>query len=174
MTVLGREMFEEMVGDLGRAYQWLYELKTPVGGIDAQRRLLYEELRVRDHLFSYADAADAKDLDRLVDLFTDDAVLSTAQKKASGREQVRGFCAPYAQLNRISHHRLQNVVVRVTAIDEEAWIASYLHSVSIGADQVAFSNYGRYFGRLVQQDGRWRTADWRILIDEGRAYPRLP
>jgi hypothetical protein len=66
---------------------------------------------------------------------------------------------------------VQNVCVRITELGSEGWAAAYFHALFSAGEQQARSQCGRYFGRLVKRNGRWRFADWRISVDENRIYP---
>ena len=37
-------------------------------------------------------------------------------------------------------------------------------------DETAAEQFGRYFGRCEQRNGRWKIADWRISVEHVHAY----
>ena len=166
----GQDQFNALAQDVSAAYRWLLALKLPELPAEAQVERLHDELAVRQHLCSYADAFDSKDLDRIVDHFHDDAVLVTNRGTFPLRAGIRGFYEPTTHFNRLSYHRVQTHSIRVTEPGAEAWIAAYFHAAFSAGDLGARSQYGRYFGRLTKLAGRWQFADWRISVDENRLY----
>lgn len=177
MTAIGRGRFNQLIDDLWQAYWWLVELpvvETGNGGKEPDRiEQMYDEVDIRRHVYSYADAFDSKDLSRIMDHFLDDSVLTTNRGEFAGRTAIHEYYTPTTLLNRLSYHRVQNLVVRVTSPGEEGWVAAYFHAPFIGFPPSARSQYGRYFGRLEKRDGRWGFADWRISVDQNRDFPRI-
>lgn len=137
---------------------------------DAIRRLT-EELTIRDHALSYADAFDSKALDRIVAHFDGDAILTTPRGIFNGHREIRAFYEQFTGMNRFSYHRIQSVTIRVDANGTGASFAAYFHAPFIGEGSDARSQYGRYLGRLTKHDEGWLFVDWRISIDHTRAYP---
>jgi ketosteroid isomerase-like protein len=168
----GRQQFRAVMQDVSEAYRWLTALPIPPLDAQAQLARLHDELAVRQHLCSYTDAFDSKDLDRIVDHFEEDAVLVTNRGTFPNREGIRNYYEPATRLNRLSYHRVQDFCIRVTEPGTEAWMAAYFHAPFIAGEIEARSQYGRYFGRLTKPAGRWRFADWRISVDENRLYPK--
>ena len=168
----GREQFKAVMQDVSEAYRWLIALPIPELSPEDQVARLHDELAVRQHLCSYTDAFDSKDLDRIVDHFESDGVLVTNRGTFPNRDGIRAYYEPTTQLNRLSYHRVQDFCIRVTAPGIEAWMAAYFHAPFVAGALEARSQYGRYFGRVTKRDGRWRFADWRISVDENRLYPK--
>lgn len=169
----GRDQFNQAIQDIWAAFRWLGDMNLPAGSADQAIDRLDDELAIRQHLYSYTDAFDSKDLARIVDHFHDDAVLITNRGTFPGRAGIEGYYQPTTLLQRLSYHRVQNLCVRVSEVGVEAWAAAYFHAPFVGEDGETRSQYGRYFGRLTKIAGRWRFADWRISVDENRAYPRV-
>ena len=142
--------------------------------IDASREAaitrLTAELGVRKHIYSYADAFDSKDFERIIAHFAPDAVLTTPRGAFAGKEEIRRFYSQFTGMNRFSYHRIQSAAVRSDG--EAALVVAYFHAPFIGEGNDARSQYGRYLGRLARDGEGWLFADWRILVDHTRAYPR--
>ncbi len=172
MTPGGREQFHAFVQDVWAGFLWLTELRPTDTSSEQLIARLDDELAIRQHLFSYTDAFDSKDLRRIVGHFHEEAVLITNRGTFPRRDGIEGYYQPTTLQNRLSYHRVQNVCVRVTEPGHEAWVAVYFHALFAGAAAEARSQYGRYFGRLTADEGRWRFADWRISVDENRMYPK--
>jgi hypothetical protein len=167
----GREQFNALAPDVSAAYRWLAGLQLPEASPEVQVERLHDELAVRQHLCSYTDSFDSKDLDRIVGHFEEDGVLVTNRGTFPLREGIRGYYEPTTLLDRLSYHRAQDFCIRVTELGSEAWLAAYFHAIFVAGKLEARSQYGRYFGRLAKRGGRWRFAEWRISVDENRRYP---
>lgn len=135
-------------------------------------RRLEAETEVRSHVFSYADAFDSKDLERIVGHFSSDAILKTPRGNFSGHDKIREFYRPFTTMNRFSYHRVQTITVRPANDGIGALVAAYFHAPFIGESNDARSQYGRYLGSLVRNDNCWLFAEWRIFVDHVRTFPR--
>jgi uncharacterized protein (TIGR02246 family) len=162
----------EIEGDADATAAFLALAATPAAAASpaATVERLMVERTVRDHIYSYADAFDSKDLARIVSHFSPDAYLTTPRGGFRGREAIRAFYEPFTTMNRFSYHRIQAVTVRGSG-DEAAVVASF-HAPFIGEGDDARSQYGRYLGILRREGDGWLLADWRILVDHTRAFPR--
>src|SRR5438067_332681 len=80
-----------LIEDIWAAFRWLSDLQPSAGMPDDEIERLYDELAIRQHLCSYTDAFDSKDLDRIVDHFEDDAILTTNRGVFPHREGIRGY-----------------------------------------------------------------------------------
>jgi ketosteroid isomerase-like protein len=70
----GREQFNGFAQDVWAGFRWLSELCPPHASDEQLITRLDDELAIRQHLYSYTDAFDSKDLPRIVDHFQGDAV----------------------------------------------------------------------------------------------------
>lgn len=135
--------------------------KPSLSEAQMQERLevMEAEREIRDLLVAYAVHYDAGDLDALVDLFTEDALLKNMLDEHVGHEQIRAAYAFLTGHLGQSMHFICNVTVRLDSPDS-ARASSYLHSIAVRRrDGYTYGTGGTYSDRLQRRDGRWRIAE---------------
>jgi uncharacterized protein (TIGR02246 family) len=124
-----------------------------------------EEARIRDLLNEYCYCYDAGQIDRVVALFTPDAVISNASGIHRGTAAIRRNYEDFVTKRRFGFHFVTNVMIRVAPAAREAVATSYLLTLNVSnADRAAFTT-GTYVDRLVRQEDVWRIAERRITAD---------
>ena len=161
----GRDIFNKVRHGHWTPFLWLTQQQEPTGTPEEQLLRLVEERAVTEVLTEYAYYYDASDVDRVMTLFTDDAVVVSARGLYAGKSEVD---ANYRWVNaqRLrSYHRVTNVMVRFSPGSQEAWATAYFNAIGQNHDELRRGNAGNYFARLLKQDGRWLLADFRMIVD---------
>lgn len=125
----------------------------------------------------YCHLVDRGDVEGVIALFTDDAVLAPTYEGAArhvGRAAIRAWYTRYAATTiagaRGLRHKISTAVIDVTGDGADA--VCYLD-----ADSVSRANGrrtlvgGRYEDRLVRTEAGWRFAERRIVIDYATTLP---
>lgn len=127
-------------------------------------RRLEVESAAADLMYRYQALVDAKDVEALGDLVTDDVELVRAQGDGRGREAFldlyREFAASDVQL---AQHMLTNL--RVSPLEgDRHQVDACFWVITTHATGEARQVWGRYRNDVVQVDGEWRLAAKRISI----------
>jgi uncharacterized protein (TIGR02246 family) len=142
-------------------------VQQPAAGGSPEQRLqrIEDEQAVRDLLAQYAFSYDSGDVDGVIALFTDDALLVNARGTFSGRQAIDDNYRWVNAQRRAGFHFITNTVVRVEPGGHQAWLTAYFQSwaVDLAGEQRAL--LGTYAMRLVKPDSAWKIAGCRITSD---------
>lgn len=161
----GRGLFNLVRRGQWTPFRWLARQQEPDGTPAEQLLRLVEERAVAEVITKYAYYYDASDVDGVMTLFTDDAVVASARGIYVGKAAVD---ANYRWVNaqrKLSYHRVSNVMVRFSLGHQEAWLTAYFNAIGQNHDEFRRGNAGNYFARLVKPQGRWLLADFRMIVD---------
>lgn len=123
------------------------------------------EAQIRDLLSEYCYSYDAGDIDRVVALFTQDAVISNATGVHRGAAEIRANYVDFVAKRRFGFHYVTNITIRLTANADEAVATSYLLTFNMtNTGQIAIVA-GSYVDRLRRLNRMWRIAERRITAD---------
>ena len=141
-------------------------------------RRLEVESAAANLMYRYQALVDAKDVDGLGALATDDVELSRAQGDARGREAFTDLYRAFAASDvDVAQHMVTNLLVTPLGgeryqVEATFWVITTHESG--GARQI----WGRYRDDIVEVDGEWRLAAKRIrvarvaLVPEESLLPR--
>ncbi|WP_166392247.1 nuclear transport factor 2 family protein [Nocardioides ochotonae] len=141
-------------------------------------RRLEVESAAANLMHRYQALVDAKDVEGLAALATDDVELSRVQGDARGREAFKDLYRAFAASDvDVAQHMLTNLLLTPLGgeryqVDATFWVITTHESG--GARQV----WGRYRNDIVEVDGEWRLAAKRIrvagvaLVPEESLLPR--
>jgi len=124
-----------------------------------------DEAAIRDLLNEYCYCYDAGDVDRVLSLFTDDAVISNATGVHHGILEIRKNYVDFVAKRRFGFHYVTNVTIRFSEPKDEAVATSYLLTLNVlNSGQLAIVA-GSYVDRFRKSNGSWRIAERRITAD---------
>jgi ketosteroid isomerase-like protein len=155
--------------ELWEAFRGLAEVDPANSAGEAEIDRLFSDMQIRQHLYSFFDATDAKDLERMLDHFGAGATVTFNHGSYVGKEEIRGRLVAGTLLHLVTFHNLQSLAVRVRGA--QGSVAAYLHAAHIGAELTARSLYGRLLCHLEKGEEGWRISELRISIDHRRGYP---
>jgi uncharacterized protein (TIGR02246 family) len=130
-----------------------------------------DQVAIEQLLNRYCHKLDRGEIDAVLELFADDAVLIPEYEggaRHAGREAVRAWYTRYGA-NTIAavqglRHKISTVMIDVTG--DTATASCYLDADSISKTNGKRSLVGgRYEDRLVRTPAGWRIAERRIIID---------
>ena len=136
-----------------------------------------DQVAIEQLLNRYCHKLDRGDIEAVIELFSDDAVLIPEYEGGAhhaGREAVRGWYTHYAATTiaavRGLRHKISTVMIEVDG--DTATAACYLDADSIHKTSGKRSLVGgRYEDRLVRTPAGWRIAERRIVIDYASTLP---
>lgn len=121
---------------------------------------------------AYAQYIDLGQAERVVELFTEDAVWEGPGTRMAGREEIRKGFAARQRSRRVSRHVCTNL--RVDVVDEDeargiVYLTLYRHDPQEGAEGRAAPLdgpvvVGHYRDRFRRVDGAWRIAHREIEV----------
>lgn len=145
-----------------RRQQRLLAMRRGGGGLEERIALLEEEAEVRDHLTSYSVHYDAGDLEAVVDLFAEDAVMHNLLGRHVGRSEIKKAYEFLMHHLGQSMHYLNNMTVRIEK-PGHARASCYLDSISTRRiDGYGYGTGGTYTDRLVRVDDGWKIVERHV------------
>lgn len=145
------------------------ELYAPFLAISSRARpteqLAGDEAQIRDLLNEYCYCYDAGEIDRVLRLFTPEAVISNATGIHCGAEAIRRNYLDFVTKRRFGFHLVANVTIRVAPSAREAIAASYLLTLNVTNGGRSTFVAGTYVDRLVRTAEGWRISERRITGD---------
>jgi uncharacterized protein (TIGR02246 family) len=136
----------------------------PSVGIDPQYRLDAER-DIQETLFSYATFYDARDIESLVDIFTDDALFVDITGTYRGRDEIGAHFKDLTSGMTNALHMTLNTVTRLDSIDR-ARSGSFLYAIGAREGGSTRGTTGTYSDVLVREpDGRWRISERLIAVN---------
>ena len=132
--------------------------------MDAHDELMEREA-VRELLARYCHYADSGDTERLLALFTGDAVLEMVGGMTfDGKAALRDLFERRAERNKSLRHFTANEVIDLDG--DRAAVMSYmqeLHTAPDGGPHLRLA--GRYEDEVIRRDGRWLFCRRRVHLD---------
>jgi uncharacterized protein (TIGR02246 family) len=124
-----------------------------------------DEAQIRDLLTEYCYCYDAGDIERVVALFTEDAVISNATGVHRGRPAIRANYVDFVAKRKFGFHYVTNIIIRISTDADEAVATSYLLTFNVTNTGTIAIVAGSYVDRLKRIEGTWRIAERRITAD---------
>ena len=127
---------------------------------------LIEGQAITEVLIEYCTTLDRMDLPRLAALFTADCVVDYGPEewiRSRGRADLERSLARMWRWSRTSHH-LANVQIEFLG-DDEARVRSYVHAWHERRDGSSATILGQYHDRFVREEGGWRIARRRMVMN---------
>jgi hypothetical protein len=126
-----------------------------------------EKEAIRDLLASYCFHLDGGELDKWVELFTDDGTFDVgAMGKAEGHDSIREFISrarlTAGKVHGVKHCTL-NSIIRVSGTEARA--DSYVLVVRDADQKVDMALAGRYEDLLVKRGDEWRFKIRKVYLD---------
>jgi ketosteroid isomerase-like protein len=126
---------------------------------------------IRTVLASYCHGVDSGDIDRVVGLFTDDAVIEMAVtgERFEGSAAIRDLLTVRREENMELRHVVNNEYIEIGADGTTATSACYAQEYRPDRDGAPRLRWvGRYTDDLVNVGGEWRFRTRRVHIDISR------
>lgn len=156
------------------AHAMLARLKPPVpSDLAARVRRLEAERTARELVHAYLYAFDAKELELLLSLYDDDALLVNGFGTWRGRDAIRASHEHDLEKTAYSFHNLANVRVVLGDDDGEAWVSGYLYNVQSFAGEARGTVATGLF-HLRDRAGAWKIAECRTAPAGRHALPPAP
>jgi hypothetical protein len=136
---------------------------------------LYDREAVRDVITRYGNAIDRADLEQMKTCFHEDAVDEHGPFSGLAWGFAESACAP--GVRHIRHHVLSTPFF--VSIDERSarvstpFYGTHIRRSDDGETDIVEEAFGRYLDRLERrEDGPWRIAHRRTILDHTREAPR--
>ena len=138
--------------------------------IEERLKAIEDRLALQEVVNSYCTAVDRlADVDALVSLFTEDAVIDMSAihlPHVEGHAGIRGFFAPVFEM--MSHHAHYWSNFRVDRLaGDDASISAYVTGLGQAKDGNSVKVYVQYFMDCVRRGDGWKIRRYRIK-------PRMP
>jgi hypothetical protein len=151
------------------ARRWLLDMPVPHDSGDAALRRLAREQQLRETLIAYCAALDAKDPERVMAFFRDDAVVTASVGRFRYADRIRAYVDMHLKNRAPSFHRLMNTAVRLSPDGTEAWFSTYFYAVRPSQRR---ASDGHLLGHAVLESG-WKFADLLVSTDGRRTFPAV-
>lgn len=123
---------------------------------------------IRDLVARYNAYGDSGLLDRMIELFTDDAVLEVGDDRYEGRDAIRGLFS--GTVDRSAGAAGGPTYVRHSVTTHQIDLADQGHATGRAyftvLTRVGLDHWGRYLDDYRVVDGAWRFARRRVLTDD--------
>jgi hypothetical protein len=139
----------------------------PADATHAERmELLLDESALRDFLVRWAYAFDARDVDGLMEFFTDDCTLVNSRGRFEGRAEIRNNYEMYYQRWGRLVHWWTNVTVRFPDRVDEAYLAAYHYGMNVSSDgNRKVGDVGTDIWRVNKFDNGWKGVERFLTFD---------
>src|SRR5581483_7194399 len=107
-------------------------------------------------LAQYAFSYDSADVDGVMMLFTDDAVLVNARGTFSGRQAIDDNYRWVNAQRTAGFHFITNTLVRIDEGGGQAWLTAYFQSWAVDLAGERRALLGTYAMRLLKLAGAWK------------------
>jgi ketosteroid isomerase-like protein len=144
--------------------------------MEVEKRItrLEDEQAVRDAHISYVNAYDSGDIDGIMVLFSEDALLINSRGSFVGKPLIRQSYEWVNARRVVSFHNVTSTLVRFDPEDGSAWLTAYYQVPSKRPSGEIHFNFGTYALRLVKEGGEWRIAQMRITGDLHTSLQPVP
>jgi ketosteroid isomerase-like protein len=139
---------------------------------------LADRARITDTLHAYCDFVDACQVDRIIDLFTEDALIDMGHDASfQGRAALRSLLLDRLSLWATTSHHSSNVRF-IDCDGQSATTISYIYAyhANPGEDR-AMHLWGRYLDELTKESETWRIRLRRLRVADvsyARSGPLAP
>jgi ketosteroid isomerase-like protein len=126
-------------------------------------RIVIEELRA-----AYCYHLDDGEVERLVDLFTEDAVIHYAslEEPLEGYDDLRGLLIEWtAEPSQVRRHTVSNPIINVD--DDTATGTWYYRAVTLESDGRGLLEQGRYHDEYRYVEGTWKISRMETTVAYG-------
>ena len=139
--------------------------RWPTGAGDADRsQRMEEEARIRDDFTVYGYVYDNRDLDAIVDFFTEDCVVHSPRGAVNGADELRKKYQENFATWDGTRHIWSNVLVRIVDPAREAYLCAYHHTLLLG-DPRSVCATGTDVRKLRKVGGAWKISHRWLTID---------
>lgn len=165
MMDAGRSTFNSVAHGMWTAFRWLGNRTVQRGTLEQRLQRLEDEQAVRDLLVQYGFCYDSSDLDGLMALFAEDAVLVNSRGTFVGSKAIEENYRWINAQRQASFHFITNAQVRVGDGGREAWATAYFQSWAMDLSGDRRALLGSYVLRLVKAGDRWQIGDCRLTAN---------
>ncbi len=134
-------------------------------GVPPERRLalLDAEADVIDLFRRYHSFYESNEIERVLDLFSDDCVVINPRGTYAGKDAIRANYAYLIARRRFVIHYGTNPMVRFENDDfTQGWLTAYYFSVSLSTAGAMWSVGGTYIDHMRKTNGKWEIFEQRI------------
>ena len=154
------ETFEVFEKDLWAPYLAVSALRPDMSGVQSP-----DEKSIHELLTEYCYCYDAGNIDRVLALFTDDAVVSNATGIHRGIDEIRSNYIDFVAKRKFGFHFVTNMTIRLAESRQEAVSTSYLVTLNVKNDGQLALVAGSYIDRLLKAGDHWKFSQRRITAD---------
>ncbi len=154
------ETFEVFEKDLWAPYLAISAVRSNMSGVQSP-----DEKSIHELLNEYCYCYDAGDIDRVVALFTDDAVISNAGGIHRGTDEIRRNYIDFVAKRKFGFHFVTNITVRLAESCLTAVSTSYLVTLNVKNDGQLALVAGSYIDRFRKTADTWKFSERRITAD---------
>jgi ketosteroid isomerase-like protein len=157
------ELPRSLLGAHTKLASWRPE--KPGEALEARVVRLEVELAARDLLNRYTYFYDAKDLDSLMRLYSDDCVVVNRRGTYVGPAAIRANYQYSIESSRLSFHNATNVQVAVAPGGSEAWLTAYLYAIHIRTEGPAGIAATCVF-HIAKRPDQFKIIESRIVVSD--------
>ena len=154
------ETFNVFENDLWAPYLAISALRSDMSGVQSP-----DEKSIHEVLNEYCYCYDAGHIDRVLALFTDDAVISNATGIHRGTDEIRRNYIDFVAKRKFGFHFVTNVTVRLAESRLDAVSTSYLVTLNVKNNGQLALVAGSYIDRFRKTAGTWKFSERRITAD---------
>jgi len=154
------ETFEVFEKDLWAPYLAISALASDMSRVQSPDEKLIHEL-----LTEYCYCYDAGNIDRVLALFADDAVISNASGIHRGIDEIRQNYIDFVAMRKFGFHFVTNATIRLADSRLEAVSTSYLVTLNVKNDGQLALVAGSYIDRFRKTGDHWKFSERRITAD---------
>jgi ketosteroid isomerase-like protein len=156
-------------------HAWVAEQRRALtGSLDSRVARVEAELAIRDLINAYTYFYDAKDIDRLMNIYSDDCVLVNPRGTYIGTQAIRANYEGLKGGTDLIFHHANNVVVALADDSSEGWATAYLYSVSLRANGARAATMGTYVFHVARRGDEWKVIECRITDDDRHTFGPPP
>ena len=154
------EKFEVFEKDLWAPYLAVSALRPDMSGVQSP-----DEKSIHELLTEYCYCYDAGNIDRVLALFTDDAIISNATGIHRGVDAIRQNYIDFVAKRKFGFHFITNMTIRLAESRHEAVSTSYLVTLNVKNDGQLALVAGSYIDRFQKAGEIWKFSERRITAD---------
>ena len=154
------ETFDVFEKDLWAPYLAVSALRPDRSGVQSP-----DEKSIHELLTEYCYCYDAGDINRVLALFTDDAVISNATGIHRGIDEIRRNYIDFVAKRKFGFHFVTNMTIRLAESRREAVSTSYLVTLNAKNDGQLALVAGSYIDRFRKTGDNWKFSERRITAD---------
>ena len=154
------ETFEVFEKDLWAPYLAVSALRS-----DMSEPQSPDEKSIHELLTEYCYCYDAGNIDRVLALFTDDAIISNASGIHRGMDEIRSNYIDFVAKRKFGFHFVTNMTIRLAESRQQAVSTSYLVTLNVKNDGQLALVAGSYIDRFRKTGDIWKFSERRITAD---------